>query len=96
MKDCYVYIVANEHRGTLYVGITSALVQRASQHRMGPYGGFTQKYKVYRLVYYEDFGDVHAAIARETHLKKWLRQWKINLIESVNPQWEDLFPKLAG
>ena len=91
----YVYILASDVAGTLYTGVTSDLVKRVSQHKEEIYGGFTQQHKVHRLVYYEELGSIELAINREKKLKKWRRQWKIQLIEKANPKWEDLFPKLA-
>lgn len=85
----YVYIVASVRR-TLYVGVTNDLRTRIYQHKTGAMPGFTSRYKVNRLVYFEHADDARAAIAREKQLKGWLRQRKIALIESVNPEWEDL------
>jgi len=85
-----VYILASGHYGTLYVGVTSDLVGRLWQHRDGVLPGFTSKYRIHRLVRFEMFGDMERAIMREKQLKRWRRQWKINLIESENPHWADL------
>ena len=85
-----VYILASGHYGTLYIGVTSNLVGRLWQHRNGALPGFTSKYGVHRLVRFELFADMERAILREKQLKRWHRQWKINLIESENPQWIDL------
>jgi putative endonuclease len=85
-----VYILASQPRGTLYIGVTSDLIGRLWQHRNGVVPGFTRRYKVNRLVRYELFGDMEGAILREKQLKRWHRQWKINLIESENPDWHDL------
>ena len=85
-----VYILASGRYGTLYIGVTSDLLQRLHQHREGVTGGFTSRYKVHRLVRYELFGDMEGAILREKQLKRWHRPWKINLIESENPHWVDL------
>jgi len=89
-SDPCVYILASGRYGTLYIGVTSDLIQRLYQHRGGATGGFTTRYKVDRLVRYETFGDMEGAILREKQLKRWHRQWKINLIESENPHWADL------
>ena len=89
-----VYILTSGKNATLYIGITSDLQARVSQHKEGKGKGFTQKYKVNQLVYYEEFGNVDEAIQREKQLKVWKREWKINLIEKDNPSWEDLYPKL--
>ena len=85
-----VYILASQPYGTLYVGVTSDLMQRLYQQREGITGGFTSRHKVHHLVRFEMFGDMEQAILREKQLKRWHRQWKINLIESENPQWIDL------
>ena len=95
MKQPCVYILASKPYGTLYIGVTSALLERIYQHRTGQVKGFTSKYGVYVLVRYELFDDMLSAIARETQLKRWHRQWKINLIECENPQWVDLAPGLG-
>ncbi|MCB2049024.1 MAG: GIY-YIG nuclease family protein [Novosphingobium sp.] len=89
-KQPCTYILASGHYGTLYIGVTSDLTSRLSQHRNGAFPGFTRRYNVHRLVHYELFGDMGRAIAREKQLKNWHRQWKINLIEAGNPHWEDL------
>jgi putative endonuclease len=88
----YVYIVTNRSR-TLYTGVTNNLVRRAWQHKKKLLPGFTRAYNIDRLVYYESFGDMRAAIQREKQIKGWLRAKKIALIESENPQWLDLTPK---
>ena len=85
-----VYILASKPFGTLYIGVTSNLIARLHQHRAGQVPGFTKRYGVSRLVRYEMLGDMDSAIAREKQLKRWHRQWKINLIESENPDWHDL------
>mgnify|MGYP003869529887 FL=1 len=85
-----VYILASHPYGTLYIGVTSDLIGRIWQHRNGAVEGFTRRYRVHRLVRYELFGDMAGAIPRERQLKRWHRQWKINLIESANPDWHDL------
>jgi putative endonuclease len=90
-----VYILASQPRGTLYIGVTSDLMQRLYQHREGLTGGFTARYKVHRLVRFEMFGDMEGAILREKQLKRWHRQWKINLIEGDNPHWIDLAIELG-
>ncbi len=95
MKQPCVYILASQHYGTLYIGVTSDLIERLYQHRTGQVKGFTSRYRVYRLVRFEQFETMHEAISREKQLKRWHRQWKINLIESDNPQWVDLAPGLG-
>ena len=91
MKIFYVYILASKRNGTLYVGVTSQLVKRIWQHREGVFDGFTKKYHVKKLVYYEQHGTAEHAIQREKRLKEWKRQWKLELIEKVNPNWNDLY-----
>ena len=88
-----VYIMASRRHGTLYVGVTSGLLNRAAQHREGGVDGFTNQYGVKRLVWYEWHDSIEAAIHREKRLKKYKREWKINLIERDNPNWDDLFPQ---
>jgi putative endonuclease len=95
MKQPCVYMLASQEYGTLYIGVTSDLIARLDQHRTGKVKGFTKKYRVYRLVRFEQFATMHDAISREKQLKRWHRQWKINLIESENPQWLDLAPALG-
>lgn len=85
-----VYILASGHYGTLYIGVTSNLMARLWQHRNNALPGFTARYDVHRLVHFELFGDMERAIAREKQLKRWHRQWKINLINAENPEWRDL------
>ncbi len=81
-------------RGTLYIGMTADLVRRASQHRAGETPGFTQKYWLKRLVYFERHEEILGAIAREKALKRWLRVWKVRLIEAENPGWDDLYERI--
>jgi putative endonuclease len=89
-----VYILASGPKGTLYVGVTSDLVKRVWQHREGVVKGFSMGYGVHRLVWYEQHATMASAITREKAIKAWRRVWKIKLIESVNPNWEDLYPTL--
>lgn len=91
----YVYILASGMAGTLYIGVTSDLVKRVSEHRESTKDGFTSKYKVYRQVYHEQYGSMELAIKREKQLKGWNRAWKIRLIEETNPKWDDLFSRLV-
>jgi len=91
-----VYILASGKRGILYIGVTSNLVGRVYQHRTDIVEGFTQRYGVHRLVYFETCGDIREAIRREKRLKKWNRAWKIELIEAFNPEWRVLYPEIAG
>lgn len=90
-KQFYVYILASKRNGTLYIGVTSDLVQRIWQHKNKMLEGFTQKYNVDRLVYYEAHSNVESAIIREKQMKKWRRAWKIRLIEGKNSDWKDLY-----
>ncbi len=94
MQTYCVYILASKPYGTLYIGVTRCLVGRVLQHREEFFEGFTKRYGVKMLVYYEAFEDVRVAIQREKSLKRWPRAWKINLIERDNPHWTDLFPGL--
>ncbi len=96
MLQYYVYILASGKYGTLYIGITNDLVRRVDEHKKNLADGFTKKYGVHQLVYYEGHGDVHEAIVREKQIKKWYRDWKINLIEQDNPHWVDLYNGLIG
>ncbi|MCL5991933.1 MAG: GIY-YIG nuclease family protein [Bacteroidetes bacterium] len=91
MPKYYVYIMASKKNGTLYVGMTNDLSRRVYEHRNNMIVGFTSKYNVHNLVYYEMFEDVRYAIQKEKQLKTWHRQWKINLIEKDNPDWNDLY-----
>jgi len=95
MKTFFVYILASKTNGTLYIGLTSDLLKRVHEHKNDLADGFTKKYGVHRLVYYEPAGDFEAAVAREKQLKKWNRLWKIRLIEQDNPEWRDLYGDLA-
>jgi putative endonuclease len=95
-RNFYVYILASRIGGTLYVGVTSDLIRRTAQHRLKSVVGFTSKYDVVKLVYFEQFDDPENAIRREKRLKKWNRAWKIRLIETHNPNWDDLFEGIAG
>ncbi|HHN66076.1 MAG TPA: GIY-YIG nuclease family protein [Nitrospirae bacterium] len=91
MKYYYVYILSNKKRGTLYIGVTSDIVKRVYEHKNKLVEGFTKKYSVDRLVYYEITRDINIAIRREKQLKKWKRVWKLELIEKNNPDWKDLY-----
>ena len=86
----YVYILASKRNGTLYICVTNDLARRLGEHRDGLAPGFTKKYGVTKLVYYETFDDIHAAIHRETQMKKYKREWKLNLIQENNEEWKDL------
>ncbi len=95
-RSFYVYILASRIGGTLYIGVTNDLIRRVAEHRLKQVKSFTGKYEVGRLVYFEQFDDAESAIRREKRLKKWNRAWKIRLIEEQNPNWDDLFPGIAG
>lgn len=90
----WVYIVTNKPRGTLYIGVSGGIDDRMERHVIGKGNNFTSKYKLKRLVYYEEFQYINDAIAREKQLKRWHRAWKINRIESVNPNWLNLWHSL--
>jgi putative endonuclease len=94
MKVPTVYILTNQTNSVLYIGVTSNLVQRVYQHKNNLVEGFTKKYKVHKLVYFEQFEDMYAAIAREKALKKWNRGWKDRLINGMNPNWRDLWGEI--
>ena len=91
----YVYILASRRNGTLYVGVTSDLVRRVYEHRIGAAEGFTKEHDVKKLVHFEVFDDIETAIHREKRLKKWNRAWKLRLIERGNPDWDDLYETVA-
>ena len=95
VKSYYVYILASKRHGTLYIGVTDNLVRRVYEQKNGFVKGFTDRYAVHRLVYYEQYENIESAIQREKHLKTWHRKWKIRLIEETNPEWEDLYDDIA-
>ncbi len=90
-KRSFVYILASRRNGTLYIGVTADLKKRIYEHKQGIVSGFTKKYKVDKLVYYEEHIDINNAIRREKQMKKWNRKWKLRQIEEVNPDWKDLY-----
>jgi putative endonuclease len=92
----YVYLLASQKNGTLYLGVTRDLVRRVYEHKQKVLPGFTSRYGVDRLVWFECYEDPTNAIAREKELKKWRRAWKIELIESTNPDWRDLYPEIMA
>ena len=94
MHSYSVYIMTNKPHGTLYVGITNNLIRRVLEHKNNIVGGFTSRYKLYKLVYYNCTSDVNSAIAYEKKIKKWNRQWKIDLVTKFNKNWDDLYCKL--
>jgi putative endonuclease len=91
----WVYILASHAGGTLYVGVTNNLIRRIFEHREGLAEGFTKRYGIKRLVYFENHGTAQAAIQREKNIKHWLREWKIDLIVSMNPDWRDLYDEIV-
>ena len=95
MKSGFVYIVASQRNGTVYIGSTSDLVQRAWQHRTGAVAGFTREHGCKMLVWYEVHEDLQEARLRELQMKKWKRLWKLSTIEAMNPDWQDLYPTLV-
>jgi len=94
MKSYFVYILASKRNGTLYIGVTNNLIKRVWQHKNNLVDGFTKKYSVHLLVYFEETPNIESAIMREKQLKAWNRQWKINLLQKSNPTWQDLYPGL--
>jgi len=94
IMSSFVYILANKKNGTLYTGITADLIKRVYQHKSDLVEGFSKRYGVHDLVYYEMYDDITDALAREKCIKKWRRQWKLDLIERINPQWNDLYDSL--
>ena len=91
MKSNYVYILASKKNGTLYIGVTNNLKRRMFEHKEGLRKGFTKKYNVHMLVYYEEINNIRSAILREKRMKKWKRNWKLKLVEKNNPDWKDLY-----
>jgi putative endonuclease len=94
MKGGWVYFMSNRRNGTLYVGVTANLSRRVFDHREGLIEGFTARYGLKRLVYYERFEDIRDAIQREKTIKHWPRAWKVRLIHGMNPDWDDLYETL--
>ncbi len=92
----YVYLLASKKHGMLYLGVTNDIVRRTHQHRTDAAKGFTSRYGIHKLVWFEIYDDALTAIAREKELKKWRRDWKIRLIEEQNPTWDDLFPGISN
>ena len=89
-KTYYVYILSSKRNGTLYIGVTNNLERRLYEHKNNLIEGFTNKYNVHHLVYFEDMNDIQTALQREKQLKRWTRKWKLELIEKFNPEWRDL------
>ena len=95
MGSSYVYILASDKNGTLYVGVTSDLVKRIWEHKNDFVEGFTKRYGVHALVWYEEHQSIGDAIQREKNIKRWLREWKLDLIEECNPTWRDLYEDIV-
>ncbi|RDI46934.1 GIY-YIG nuclease family protein [Aquicella lusitana] len=96
MKQYFVYILASQRHGTLYTGSTSDLKKRIWQHKNNIIPGFTAKYRVHRLVYYEEHSSLVEMVRRERRIKNWCRKWKLNLIEEFNPTWKDLYEEVCS
>jgi putative endonuclease len=94
-KYYYVYLLASKRNGTLYIGVTNDLVRRVGEHKAGLVPGFTKKYKVDKLMWFEVHTSIDAAIQREKRIKEWQREWKIDLFRDSNPDWTDLYPGLT-
>jgi len=95
MRLSYIYILTSKKNGTLYIGVTNHLIRRVYEHKNNLTEGFTKKYRIHKLVYYEETLNVRIAIYREKCMKKWKRPWKIELIEKENPQWKNLYYDLV-
>ena len=95
-RTYWVHILASDAGGTLYIGVTNDLIRRVYEHRTDAIDGFSRRYRVHRLVYFEQFDQIDFAIQREKRLKKWTRAWKVELIEKTNPHWVDLFPGISS
>ncbi len=96
MESPCIYILTNKPDGVLYIGVSNGLIQRIYQHKSGQGSQFTKKYNLNKLVYFEQFESMIEAIQREKQLKKWNREWKVELIETNNPEWEDLWDAVLG
>jgi putative endonuclease len=93
-KNYYLYILSSKRNGTLYIGVTNSMIRRIYEHKHDLVDGFTKKYSVHNLVYYETYDNINTAISREKEMKKWRRKDKIDLIEKENPNWRDLYEEL--
>ena len=94
-KKAFVYIMASKRNGTIYIGVTSDLIHRVWQHKNNEIEGFTKKYKVHKLIYFEQHNNIRSAIEREKQIKKWIRKWKLDLIENKNSEWKDLYGEIV-
>ncbi len=95
-KQPAVYILASKKNGTLYIGVTSNILKRVWEHKNSLINGFSKKYSANKLVYFEIWADMYSAISREKKLKKWHRKWKIDLINTINPEWKDLYEEIIS
>ena len=95
-RQFFVYILANNRYGTLYVGVTNDLIRRVWEHKNDFVAGFTREHRLHRLVWYEVHATAYEAITREKLIKKWHRDWKVNLIQGMNPDWDDLYAAIAA
>ena len=93
--NAYIYILANKKNGTIYTGVTNDIVRRVFEHRQGFVDGFSEKYDLKMLVYFDSFESMYDAITMEKIIKRWRREWKIALIEKLNPEWQDLYEQLT-
>ena len=96
MSEYFVYILANKRNGTLYTGVTNDLLRRVFEHKNNFVAGFTKKYSVHTLVYFEQHDNFDAALQREKQIKEWKRRWKLELIEKVNPLWKDMYDEVLS
>ncbi|HTM63826.1 MAG TPA: GIY-YIG nuclease family protein [Gammaproteobacteria bacterium] len=94
MKRSFIYILANDYNTVLYIGVTTNLLKRIYQHRNHEVDGFSSKYNLHKLVYFKEYSTIQDAIKREKQLKKWNREWKIELINGFNPEWKDMYPQI--
>lgn len=92
----YIYIMCDKPRWTTYIGVTNDLVRRVYEHKEGITGGFTRKYNLRTLVYYEVYEEIEESIKREKQLKNWKRQWKLDMVDKINPEWKDLWLDIQG
>lgn len=92
--SAYIYILANKKNGTIYTGVTNDIIRRVFEHKQGFVDGFSKKYDLKRLVYFDSFESIYDAITMEKRIKRWRREWKLALIEKLNPEWQDLYEQL--
>jgi len=94
--SAYIYILANKKNGTIYTGVTNDIVRRVFEHKQGFVDGFSKKYDLKTLVYFDSFESIYDAITMEKRIKRWRREWKLALIEKLNPEWQDLYEQLIS